>query len=230
MINVQPPAPQDAADEKLVRETLRYLGIRKASFDERPPEEQADLLGRIDDALRALAEASRPRFTCRTWPLVCGEGAVRFADTVLMSRDLARNLAGCTELCLFAATLGTEADRLIRRSAVRSAADAAIFQGAAAALTEEYVDRVYAAIAKDAGTRGLAAKPRFSPGFGDCTLDVQREFFRLLALPKTLGISLTDALLMIPEKSVTAFVGLYPREALPESQPGERCEEIKETL
>ena len=39
---------------------------------------------------------------------------------------------------------------------------------------------------------------------------IQKIFFRQLDLPKTLGITLTDGLLMVPEKSVTAFIGLFP--------------------
>ena len=38
-------------------------------------------------------------------------------------------------------------------------------------------------------------------------LALQKDFSRILELPKTCGITLTDTLLMVPSKSVTAFIG-----------------------
>ena len=209
-MTMQATSAQDAAGNMLIRETLRYLGIRRADFSALPAGEQTALLDRVSAALKTLAAETRPRFASRIFPLVLKEGMVCFAEEAFFSRDLTRNLSGCTEVCLLAATLGAEADRLIRRAAVRSAAEAALYQGAAAALTEEYVGRVNETLAKEAAGRGLCARPRFSPGFGDCSLKIQKIFFRQLDLPKTLGITLTDGLLMVPEKSVTAFIGLFP--------------------
>ena len=51
-------------------------------------------------------------------------------------------------------------------------------------------------------------RPRFSPGFGDVSLENQKHFFNLLPCSK-IGLSLMDTLIMAPEKSVTAFVGIY---------------------
>ena len=51
------------------------------------------------------------------------------------------------------------------------------------------------------------AERRFSPGYGDWDLSGQKLFFELLPLEE-LGIRLTDSLLMVPEKSVTAVAGI----------------------
>ena len=47
-------------------------------------------------------------------------------------------------------------------------------------------------------------KARFSPGYGNLSLTVQRDIFNLLPMCK-LGVSLTESCIMVPEKSVTAF-------------------------
>ena len=52
-------------------------------------------------------------------------------------------------------------------------------------------------------------KPRFSPGYGDLSLETQKQLFSILDCERQLGISLNSSLLMSPSKSVTAFVGLY---------------------
>ena len=50
-------------------------------------------------------------------------------------------------------------------------------------------------------------KMRFSPGFGDLSLENQKQFFKALELEK-IGLRLTDSLMIVPEKSVTAIVGV----------------------
>ena len=51
-------------------------------------------------------------------------------------------------------------------------------------------------------------RPRFSPGYGDLSLYVQRDIVRILDTYRKIGLTLSDSLLMIPQKSVTAIVGL----------------------
>ncbi|MDX9715096.1 MAG: hypothetical protein RBT37_06685 [Dissulfurispiraceae bacterium] len=48
---------------------------------------------------------------------------------------------------------------------------------------------------------------RFSPGFGDFTIDNQKLFYSLLELD-SLGLTLTSRYMLVPEKSVTAVVGI----------------------
>ena len=56
--------------------------------------------------------------------------------------------------------------------------------------------------------------PRFSPGYGDLPLSLQRDIFRVLDCPRKIGLTLNESLLMSPSKSVTAIVGLgHPRES-----------------
>lgn len=51
-------------------------------------------------------------------------------------------------------------------------------------------------------------KPRFSAGYGDLPLEVQKDIFRVLDCPRKIGLTLNDSLLMSPTKSVTAIVGI----------------------
>ena len=128
-------------------------------------------------------------------------------DLRFTSNDLGRNLDGCTIVVLMAATIGPGVDYLIRRAEARSMAEAAVFQAAGAAMVEAWCDTVNQRIVEALREEGLFARPRFSPGYGDAPLALQRDFSRLLAMPATCGISLTDTLLMVPSKSVTAFIG-----------------------
>ena len=51
-------------------------------------------------------------------------------------------------------------------------------------------------------------RPRFSPGYGDLPLECQRNIVEFLQTKKNIGMSLTDSLMMVPVKSVTAIIGI----------------------
>lgn len=94
--------------------------------------------------------------------------------------------------------------RLIAKYNRLSAARAAALQALGAAAAEQWCDKVNARIVLEYG----AARPRFSCGYGDLPLKLQREIFPALQVTKNIGVTLTDGDLMIPEKSVTAIVGI----------------------
>ena len=199
------------------QEVLRYLGYRGMKEDEA-------VRKMIAEVSEKLLETCRPRWTGTILPLSFSEGFPVINGDLIRSESLAKNLRNCTEVILFAATLGRECDRLIQRSEAVSMVRAAVAQAAGAAYIEAYVNEVNAKLREDAKERGLYARPRFSPGYGDLPLEMQKQFSSLLDMPKTIGVTLTDSLLMVPSKSVTACVGLSPENTA--CHPG-GCEECR---
>ena len=55
---------------------------------------------------------------------------------------------------------------------------------------------------------GFCTTKRFSPGYSDLPLEIQRDIFRVLGCEKRIGLMLNESLLMSPSKSVTAIVGI----------------------
>lgn len=127
-----------------------------------------------------------------------------FAQT--NSADLAKNLHGCDGIFLFASTVGIEIDRLIMKYCKISPVKALIFQAIGAERIEKLCDQFCKDMAKE-GT----LKPRFSPGYGDLSLNLQKEIFAALDCGKNIGLTLNDSMLMSPTKSVTAIVGIISR-------------------
>ena len=74
-------------------------------------------------------------------------------------------------------------------------------------MIESYADSEVATLRAQEAARGYQLRPRYSPGYGDLPLALQTDFARILDMQKWCGISLTDALLMVPSKSITAFIG-----------------------
>lgn len=185
------------------KEVARYLGYsRTVSPDQ-------DVSGLMEKAADEMAAIMKPQAVFEVFDLTVGlESELSFADVSLHSRDLSRNLAGCSKVALLAATLGPQVDALIRRHSSTDPVYASILQATGPMYIEELVDLVNEEIKKIAASQGLKTKPRYSPGYGDVSLEVQKDFFRLLPCTR-IGLTLMDTLIMAPEKSVTAFVGLF---------------------
>ena len=94
-------------------------------------------------------------------------------------------------------------DRLIIRCSALSAIEGMVCDCIASSGIEVWCDEVNA-IAVD----GREAKPRFSPGYGGVSLSCQEDILSFLDAQRKLGITLNSSLMMIPKKSVTAFIGI----------------------
>ena len=137
---------------------------------------------------------------------------IKIGSIQFESKYLARNLAGCSKVILIASTIGPVADNLIRRFTKLDAAKAAIMQAAGAMFIESYLGSFNAQLEKEAEEQGFKLHSRFSPGYGDVSLEIQRHFFSILPCTQRIGLTLTNSLVMAPEKSVTAFIGMEPIE------------------
>lgn len=191
------------------KEIIRYLGYRGVTPDR-------EMLKEIDLSVGELNAVVTPRFVYEKFDLTLeetekGKERLCFAGIEVCSRDLSVNLQGCTGVYLMAVTLGPGPDLLVRRASIGRMSRAVVLQAAAAAMTETWCDIVNERIRKEAERDGLYTRPRYSPGYGDLPLSLQKEFSRILNMPKEIGVSLTDTLLMTPSKSVTALIGVSDR-------------------
>ena len=121
------------------------------------------------------------------------------------SANLAKNLEGCEKVLLMAATIGAGIDRIIARYGRISPAKAVMFQAIGSERVEALCDEFCKSYQQE---NKVILKPRFSPGYGDLSIKVQKDIFAVLDCPRKIGISLNDSFLMSPSKSVTAFVGI----------------------
>ncbi len=181
-------------------EVLRWLGSRE--------EPDPQLLASARDAIRRIESAAEPNHVYRILPLKADGDTFTVEDAVFRSKSLSRNLKGCSKIAMMACTLGPEPDRLIRRAQITSMLETAVLQAACTAMIEAYCDEVNETIKAEAAAMKLYCRPRYSPGYGDLALESQREFFRVLNVTKSIGVSLTEGCLMVPTKSVTAFIGM----------------------
>jgi len=198
-------------------EILRYLGYRKGELPE------GGLKKRIEQCAETLHESAEPRSVYREFSLTHkGTDMVIIEGLDVKSRALAKNLSECISVYLMAATLGVGVDRLLAKASAMRISDAVIYQAVASTYIETYCDKVNDEIRGEVEKRKLYCRPRFSPGYGDFSVEHQRDFVRLLDTPRKIGLTLTDSCVLVPVKSVTAVIGVST-----EPQPCHRrgCEE-----
>ena len=187
-------------DEK---EILRYAML--PSFAPAPEELP------LQECLKAAKGAAQCRAVWRRYPLKAdGEGLdLGFARTD--SKDLKRHLEGCGEILLFACTAGAETDRRIARAKLQSAAKGLLMHAIGAQQVEGGCDRLCERLTEQFPDRQLT--DRYSPGYGDLPLEMQRDVMKALDCGRTVGITLSESLLMTPSKSVTAIIGMREKNA-----------------
>lgn len=176
------------------KEAVRYLGYGHHAIDERT-------LELIQESFRELDQCSSERFIYRIFEISIDEpNKIHLENLFVESKDLCKNLEGCKEAVLLAATLGSDVDRLIRKYMVRDVSKAVVMQACAAAKLEEYCDTIQSQLGY--------MRMRFSPGYGDFSLEHQKAILTLLDSAKRIGISMTEASMLVPTKSVTAIIGI----------------------
>lgn len=178
------------------KEILRYLRCKEADS------ETAALL-------KACIKEARDRLVykvCyRELPVEINGDHCDFGAFCLKSKNLASNLKGCKKAVVFAATVGVETDRLIAKYGSISPSKALMFQAIGTERVEALCDAFCENTAREMNAE---IRPRFSPGYGDLPLSVQKDVFAVLDCSRRIGLTLNDNLFMSPSKSVTAFIGI----------------------
>ena len=182
------------------REILRYLGHRGQEI----PENVEEL---IKECERELEQMASPRAMWKEYPLSIHDHVLDMGFLQTKSKSLERNLRDCERVILFAATLGSRVDVLLYRYNMIQMSKAVVMQAASVAMLETFCDEKNQELKSSYEAKGWYLRPRFSPGYGDFPLECQREIAPALEMGKRIGVNLTDTLLMMPSKSVTAVIG-----------------------
>ena len=177
------------------REIFRYAGGR---------EDSAELSALLDECLNEALPQISGRICYGEFEIKETESGVDFGFCTCDSRDLKKNLSGCSRAVVFAATVGIGIDRLILKYSAISPARALMCQAIGAERIEALCDEFCLELCE----KGYHLKPRFSAGYGDLPLEFQRDIFKVLEPEKNIGLTLNSSLLMTPSKSVTAVIGI----------------------
>lgn len=199
-------------------ETRRYAGLMRAKDFDRQM---------IDEACEEALLLAEPKGIYQSYEYNCKEKMV-YSEPPFRpeGKKISAHLTDCEKVILMAVTVGASIEQAVTRHFAEGRyAYSVLLDAAATAAVEQVADSLEKAIKPKAAAQGYAMRWRFSPGYGDWPLSQQPELIRLSMAGK-IGVSLTEALMLTPRKSITAIIGLYRPEAssCPKGRPGcENC-------
>ena len=182
------------------KETRRYAGLQKAKdFDEKM----------IKDACEDAQLLANPRSIWQLYDYDCETRTVLSSPTFrIQGKVIGKHLAGCEQVILLAATIGEEIEQEVTKRFQEGAyASSVLLDAAATTAVEQVADALEKAIEPELSRKGYAMRWRFSPGYGDWPLEHQPELIRL-SHAEEIGISLSESMMLMPRKSITAIIGL----------------------
>lgn len=133
------------------------------------------------------------------------------AKLAIKSLTLAKHLKGAKKAALFICTIGRDlADKVNGYVTEGEIARATVLDAIGSEAAEALADRIDDLIKAKARADGYAAIIRFSPGYGDWTIFDQTKILKALRSGR-IGVRATKSYIMLPEKSVTACIGLIKK-------------------
>ncbi|MGI6005369.1 MAG: vitamin B12 dependent-methionine synthase activation domain-containing protein [Christensenellales bacterium] len=181
-------------------EALRYMGVRGEATDE--------IKALVERAMLWVKDVARPKNTLVRADIAVEPGAVSAFGRRFASRDLAAHLEGCREAVFLAATLGMPLERAMRSLQRQDMALSVAADACATALIESVADGICARLQREERESGHFLTARFSVGYGDWDLSDQKHLIAVTDATRRIGVYLTTGGMMMPQKSVTAVMGI----------------------
>lgn len=190
------------------REVLRYLQYKNQDIE-------SDLSDKIKQCIKKTKEIINPRFIFRKYEIKKSkfsnkknEVYLEGSNLTLQSDDVYNLLLECDECILMSVTLGLEIEREIRKLTYTDLTKGIIIDACATTAIEEACDIVQDNIAKKLLKEDKYITYRYSPGYGDLSIEKNLDINNLLNSQKEIGLTVTDSGIMIPRKSVVALIGV----------------------
>lgn len=185
-------------------EVLRYLQTSKDLEDENINRLIAETTAEIKDIINF-------RYLYQKFPIEFSQNGVEVKGTTLTlkGKSIQKHLKNSEEIYLMAATLGAQVDKKISYYEKVSITKSMIFDACATTAIEAGCDQVEEEIKEKvlaAGNEEITF--RYSPGYGDLGIDIQKEILRILNAPKKIGLTASKYNMLLPTKSVTAVIGV----------------------
>ena len=181
-------------------EVIRYLGYGNNTPDE-------NTLNLIDDMISLAQKSLSPKAIHGIFDFdgnkICG------SDLILSGEDILSHLHKAKKCIIFAATLGANAEMQINLFQKTDMEKAVVFDAVCDAFIENFADGYCEELRKQFEKNGLYINTRFSPGYGDFSIEKQKDIITALRSDKLIGLTVTDSFILLPRKSITALIGVF---------------------
>ena len=185
------------------KEVLRYLGYKNQKIDK-------NITDLVDECCKEIIEICREHSVYEIFNIEHKNDQIFLLGSTLVLKDTdIKNLLLNSKKCVvMAATLGATVDSRIAFYSRFNITKGLIMDACATTAIEYLCDELQDEIMKNASKDNLFITNRYSPGYGDFSIENQSDILNVLDAYKKIGLSVTGNSIMLPRKSVTAIIGL----------------------
>jgi len=203
------------------KEVLRYLGYKNQKIDK-------SLVDLIEVCCKEVIDICKESFVYEIFDIERKNNQIFLLGStlVLKDKDIINHLASSKKCLVMAATLGIDVDNKIAYYSRFNITKGVIMDACATTAIENLCDELQAEIMENALVDNLHITNRYSPGYGDFSIENQGDILNVLDTYKKIGLSVTESSIMLPRKSVTALIGLGEFVNL---KSNEKCKSCKNT-
>ena len=186
-------------DDFLVR-----IGYKKSAGQ---PDKNTAIL--IEESFQTAKKLIKPKAAVVFSDIYINGNSIVFDNSFKINSSYAAKLfEGCFKAYGIAVTIGADIEKkrndlIVKKETLQGF----LLDAAGSAAAEEIIKTVNEQIKSFEETHNNITTKRFSPGYGDWELESQKEFLGWIGASE-IGISLSPSCLMIPEKSVSAVIGV----------------------
>lgn len=182
-------------------ETKRYAGLGKVDFNE----------AIIQKACLEAQLLAEPKGIWQIYNYnACSYKVESTPEFLINGEKIRKHLAPAEKVIVLAVTIGEAIEKQITDYFKQGEYSYSLLLDAAATTAvEQAADDVEKAIKQYITAQGYQMIWRFSPGYGDWDIRFQPKMLHL-SDAKEIGITLTESMMLIPRKSITAIIGLVP--------------------
>lgn len=163
---------------------------------------------KIEEVFAELLVISNPKKLCVLSNAIKNQNGYYFLEKLgleLKSEDINNLFCDCSQIATLVVTLGFEVDRRIAFYAKCDLERSLILDAVANVYVESVLDELEEQTCRQLPE--LFKTMRFSAGYGDLDISVQKDLIERTGADKFVGISVNESYLMTPLKSITAFIG-----------------------
>lgn len=188
-------------------EVLRYLEYKGQEIS-------SDLDNTINNCIQITKERINPRYILRVYPILKNkeessrEIKLEGTNVILKSKDIENLLKDCDSCAVVASTLGIDIEKEIRKYSYTELTKSIIIDACATTAIEEICDTIQNNLQEELKKQGKYITYRYSPGYGDLSINVNEDIISMLNASKEIGLTITEKGIMLPRKSVIAIIGI----------------------
>lgn len=198
------------------QEVLHYLGCQTAD----------DLLDQqIRQAMMTLEQLAKPKIVYQITDIVDRDSILGIP---LIGKDIHTLLKTCDQAICMALTLGTAVDVETKRLSIKDMGAMLVFDAVCNAGIEALANAFQEELRRSYLVKKRYLSDRFSCGYGDFDISVQKKFCEALDTKRKIGVFVNESSLLIPLKSVTAIIGISNQRQPKRITGCEHCD-LKET-